>query len=201
MVADGTKRSAELGTGHTAQDSATGEPHTQEGVTSRGSAGAPPLPHPGPLFPPHESRRVRLRAAVIVCLLALSPTLSAGEGEEESVPAIAPSATHATRVETGPQLDGVIVGEAAWASAEPITGFRQTTPDEGQPATERTEVRIVFTDDTLYVRYVPFRRRVIPLSTIASAQPRRYSPLKDFLYGSATDYILMHTRLMVLVAH
>ena len=29
---------------------------------------------------------------------------------------------------------------------------------------------------------------------------RGHSPLKDFLYGSATEYILMHTKMMVLVA-
>ena len=36
------------------------------------------------------------------------------------------------------------------AAVDPVSGFRQSAPDEGQPATERTEVRILFTDDTIY---------------------------------------------------
>src|SRR3954470_13288033 len=41
--------------------------------------------------------------------------------------------------------------EAAWAEAKPITAFRQSRPNEGQPSTLRTEVRILFDDDALYV--------------------------------------------------
>ena len=41
--------------------------------------------------------------------------------------------------------------EPAWAGAEPVTGFTQTVPHEGDPATERTEVRIVYDDDAIYV--------------------------------------------------
>jgi Domain of unknown function (DUF5916) len=41
--------------------------------------------------------------------------------------------------------------EVSWASAEPATRFTQTDPVEGQPATERTEVRVLIGDDALYV--------------------------------------------------
>jgi len=36
-------------------------------------------------------------------------------------------------------------------------------------------------DETLDIRYVPFRHRVIPLDTIADATPVRYRPLHDFM--------------------
>ena len=39
-------------------------------------------------------------------------------------------------------LDGRL-DEPAWEQAEPLTTFTQTVPHEGDPATERTEVRIV----------------------------------------------------------
>ena len=41
----------------------------------------------------------------------------------------------------------------AWsrAQAEAATDFRQEEPNEGQPATERTEVRILFDDRNLYI--------------------------------------------------
>ena len=41
--------------------------------------------------------------------------------------------------------------ESSWAGAEPATDFTQTDPAEGQPATERTEVRVLIGDDALYV--------------------------------------------------
>ena len=57
----------------------------------------------------------------------------------------------AVRVEQSPTIDGDVAGDPAWRSAVPITGFYQEQPDEGQPATERTEVRVVLTGSTIYV--------------------------------------------------
>ncbi len=52
---------------------------------------------------------------------------------------------------TGPvTIDGRL-DEAAWAAAAPITGLRQQQPDEGRPATERTEIRVLYDDVALYV--------------------------------------------------
>lgn len=45
-------------------------------------------------------------------------------------------------------LDGA-PDEAAWQQAQPATNFRQRDPDNGEPATERTEVRVVFDRDRL----------------------------------------------------
>ncbi len=41
--------------------------------------------------------------------------------------------------------------EADWAKAAPARDFLQKDPDEGKPATERTEVRFLYDDDALYV--------------------------------------------------
>ena len=57
-----------------------------------------------------------------------------------------------------PQMDGDVLGDPAWADVVPATGFQQTTPDEGQPASERTEVRVVFTADTIYFGIVCYDR-------------------------------------------
>jgi hypothetical protein len=55
----------------------------------------------------------------------------------------------ATRT-TGPiTLDGVL-DEAAWAAAPVISGFVQARPDRGHPASERTEVRILYDDHAVY---------------------------------------------------
>src|SRR5215470_2961282 len=55
-----------------------------------------------------------------------------------------PRVAYATRVEQAPKLDGSL-DDPAWLTAKPITDFRQREPNEGQPATERTEVRILYT--------------------------------------------------------
>ena len=47
-------------------------------------------------------------------------------------------------------LDGRL-DEPVWTRAEPAGDFVQIDPDNGQPATEKTEVRIVFDADTLYI--------------------------------------------------
>src|SRR5918992_5245241 len=48
------------------------------------------------------------------------------------------------------RIDGKM-DEAAWASATAASNFLQVDPAEGQPATERTELRVLYDDDALYV--------------------------------------------------
>ena len=48
------------------------------------------------------------------------------------------------------ELDGRL-DEAVWSTAPAATGFVQRDPDEGRPASERTEVRFVYGEDHLYV--------------------------------------------------
>ena len=47
-------------------------------------------------------------------------------------------------------IDGNL-DETAWAAATPATNFTQQDPHEGQPATQRTEVRFLYDDDALYI--------------------------------------------------
>ena len=61
-----------------------------------------------------------------------------------------PPRTAAVLREGAVQLDGVL-DEAFWAAAQPATGFRQSDPAEGQPATQRTEVRFAYDDAAIYV--------------------------------------------------
>lgn len=53
------------------------------------------------------------------------------------------------RAEAEIDVDGQL-DEAAWASAPVLTGFTQFDPSEGVPATQRTEARILVTDDAIY---------------------------------------------------
>jgi hypothetical protein len=49
-----------------------------------------------------------------------------------------------------PRIDGRL-DDAAWRAAPVLDGFLQREPAEGAPATERTEARVVFTDDALFI--------------------------------------------------
>ncbi len=56
----------------------------------------------------------------------------------------------AARLEGPIRIDGRL-DEDAWNVAEPIAQFTQMEPNEGTPASERTEVRILIGDDALYI--------------------------------------------------
>jgi hypothetical protein len=60
--------------------------------------------------------------------------------------------TPAVRVTTAPRIDGRLDDEA-WRAAPPITDFKQRQPDEGDPVSQPTEVRIVYDDRAIYVAF------------------------------------------------
>ena len=55
----------------------------------------------------------------------------------------------ATRVERAPKLDGTL-DDPGWQSAKAVADFRQQEPNEGETATEKTEVRILYTRRAVY---------------------------------------------------
>jgi hypothetical protein len=92
---------------------------------------------------------VRSRPSLLALLLLAAaaavvpaPDLAAQDGR-------APQRARAVRVEVGPQLDGRL-DDAVWAQAEVIDAFIQQEPMEGAPASERTEVRILYDADRIY---------------------------------------------------
>lgn len=76
--------------------------------------------------------------------------LSAAAAAQNPPPGAAAPRLRALRVSETIKIDGRL-DEPAWARAETATDFRQEEPNEGQPATERTEVRILFDDRNLYI--------------------------------------------------
>ena len=47
-------------------------------------------------------------------------------------------------------IDGDL-SESVWQNVPVITGFYQYDPDEGKPASQKTEIRIAYDDDAMYV--------------------------------------------------
>ena len=87
----------------------------------------------------------------------------------------APFAT-AARMNSAPLLDGSVAGDEAWIGLTAITGFRQIEPDEGKAATQKTEVFLGFTEDTLYVGVICHDKDP---SGIIVSDSRRDSSLAD----------------------
>ena len=56
-----------------------------------------------------------------------------------------------TRITTAPPIIDGRLDDAAWSLGEPITDFFQREPAEGEPVSERTEVRILADGEALYV--------------------------------------------------
>ena len=121
--------------------------------------------------PGTSRQRVRLLGAAL--LVTLLPARLAGQADGEGYTARAQgdrshaAAARATAIRA-PQairVDGTL-DEEAWALATPVTAFTQTDPREGEPVSERTEVRVAydaivwpgdqdFSPDTLYACSVP----------------------------------------------
>jgi len=59
-------------------------------------------------------------------------------------------ATRMPGAEAGMRIDGRL-DEGIWSQARPTTEFTQTAPAEGQPATEKTEVRVIYDDNSIYI--------------------------------------------------
>ena len=82
----------------------------------------------------------------------------------------------ARSVEEAPAMDGDVLNDPAYGSAMLATGFVQSRPFEGQPASERTEVRIVYDADTIYFGVVCYTEDP---GTIIVADSRRDSELTE----------------------
>ncbi|MDE2691474.1 MAG: DUF5916 domain-containing protein [Acidobacteriota bacterium] len=85
-------------------------------------------------------------------LLLTAPPLA---GRRDSAPADERPTMAATRVEQGPNVDGDL-SDRAWQASEVGTDFMQHEPLDGVPATEQTEVRVVFTDSTIFFGITAF---------------------------------------------
>jgi hypothetical protein len=90
--------------------------------------------------------RVWCSLAALAAIAGAALPLSAQEGPHSHSNYLIP----AVQVAEGPIVDGVL-DDAVWASAAVIDDFVQQEPDEGAAATERTEVRILYDLQTLYL--------------------------------------------------
>jgi len=62
--------------------------------------------------------------------------------------------TQAIGIEVNPVIDGEVINDEVWQSVTPIVDLWQTRPNAGQPASEKTEIRIAYTVSTFYLSVV-----------------------------------------------
>jgi hypothetical protein len=96
-----------------------------------------------------------------------------------------PKRAVAVRVPSGLSADGRL-DEAAWQDAAPFTDFVQRDPNEGEPGTERTEVRVLYTDDALYVAVRAFDSE--PDRIVGRLTRRDEESASDWAYVAIDSY-------------
>lgn len=106
--------------------------------------------------------------AVALLLASLSMTVSAQTTDRPALPA--------TPLTRPPVIDGNILDDPAWQAVTPETTFTQNTPEDGMPVSQRTELRLAYTEDAVYVAFVCFDEE--PERIIAS-DARRDAGLGD----------------------
>ncbi|MDQ2889747.1 MAG: carbohydrate binding family 9 domain-containing protein [Gemmatimonadota bacterium] len=89
---------------------------------------------------------------IALTMLALAPLAAQGQDSisSSSIHPRVPPVANAQRLQSPIAIDGKL-DEAVWQTATPVTKLTQSQPHEGQPATQRTEIRILYDDNALYI--------------------------------------------------
>ena len=107
-----------------------------------------------PSIPAQLTNVARVLASVAAIVTVAAPMLEAQQSPTSTSTPVSADASRpilrALRVERAPVIDGRLSDEA-WSHAPVADHFRQRDPNEGQAATERTEIRVLYDDNALYV--------------------------------------------------
>ena len=101
-------------------------------------------------MPAKERTNTIPRLPIFIALLTLAVSFPDGARADDSGKTMS-----ALRIESPVHLDGLLE-ESAWNEALPATGFIQKELVEGDPATEKTEVRILYDRDNVYIGIMCF---------------------------------------------
>jgi hypothetical protein len=71
----------------------------------------------------------------------------------------------ATMVTVAPEINGILDDEA-WKEGTWIDDFIQNEPYNGKPASQRTEFKILFDEDNLYVAFKAFDTKMKKIKTL-----------------------------------
>ena len=107
-----------------------------------------------PLFVGREGRLSWLSCTLVmtaICAVTAGPVSAQSEESGTPRPTVGGSVRmSASRVSVGPSVENWR-DPSVWGGAEVISNFIQNEPVEGSPASERTEVRVAFDEEAIYV--------------------------------------------------
>jgi hypothetical protein len=125
-----------------------------------------------------------LCAVAAIGAAAVPPARAQSSPRADAGAPASPRDVTAVRITEAIHVDGYLF-DAAWTLASPATGFLQQQPDEGQPATYRTEVRFVYDDATLYVGAMLFDDD--PQRVVVNELKRDFLEVNNDLFGVVLD--------------
>jgi len=120
----------------------------------------------------------RSRFMLWCALGALASPLSSAFAEHDDNDSV--RTAEAGRLEGAPTLDGML-SEDVWEIAPPLADFVQADPLEGQPASERTEVRILYNEDTVFFGVVCYDSEPSQLVVTDTRRDAELSDMDSFL--------------------
>ena len=103
---------------------------------------------------------------------------------------IAQKTIEVNRANTIPIIDGIVIEDAAWTDVKAISDFTQKTPDEGFEISEKTIVKIIYSDQHFYVSVVAYDKNP---DLIVVSDTRRDASLNNsdsfsFIIDTFKDY-------------
>ena len=113
-----------------------------------------------------------LRPFLIIFFLSFCQLIAVAQNKHQKK---RPSFT-AIKLSVDPVIDGNVLGDNVWKSVVPITEMVQIKPQFGNPASEKTAIRVAFTKSTLYVAVVCYD--TTPQNIVVS-DSRRDADLSD----------------------
>ncbi len=126
------------------------------------------------------------RRLILLCAAALLAQPAPAQTPADSARATATRSVRAARVAGSIEIDGRL-DEAAWVAAEAAANFTQSYPNAGAPPTERTEARVLYSDDAIYVGVRMFDSR--PDSIAAQLARRDASGIySDWVHVALDSY-------------
>ena len=107
----------------------------------------------GPLLKGHPWGCIQALFATAVVLLSAAAEAADSTAVDTSLYTHHPQKIARTHV--APLIDGRL-DDAVWLMAPVQTGFTQRDPDPGKPSSEKTEFRIVYDDEAIYIGAICF---------------------------------------------
>jgi hypothetical protein len=132
---------------------------------------------------------LRPSIACALLLLLAAPAFAQTSDSSSSRPHDQAPRVRASRFSGGVRLDGRL-DERAWQEATPVTDFTQLDPDEGKPASEQTEVRVLVDESALWIgaRFLDREPKLVK-ARLARRDDASQSDLFDVWIDSYHDHL------------